>query len=146
MSSLERPPEITIVLSTPWQHSPKVLTHQHLNRWRVQVYHCTVQPGCLHWTEEESRELRLYRSCKVQELELKDIEDLKKVEMLQLTTEQEIELRQERLPLDYFELAAGTSTGGIIGIMLFRLRMSTSEAIQQYDDLSKKVFSPTVMW
>jgi hypothetical protein len=30
----------------------------------------------------------------------------------------------ERLPVDYFSLAAGTSTGGLIALMLFRLRMS----------------------
>lgn len=83
---------------------------------------------------------------KVQELELQDVEKLKNVESLKLTTEQEQELNQERLPLHYFDLAAGTSTGGIIGIMLFRLRMSTSEAIQRYDTLSRQVFSPTVMW
>ncbi|KAE9967579.1 hypothetical protein BLS_006277 [Venturia inaequalis] len=69
---------------------------------------------------------------KVQELELQDVEKLKNVESLKLTTEQEQELNQERLPLHYFDLAAGTSTGGIIGIMLFRLRMSTSEAIQRF--------------
>ncbi|RSL60440.1 hypothetical protein CEP54_006760 [Fusarium duplospermum] len=47
-------------------------------------------------------------------------------------------------PADYFELAAGTSTGGIIGIMLFRLRMTTEDAIKQYDVIASQVFSPKV--
>ncbi|TFB04325.1 Calcium-independent phospholipase A2-gamma [Trichoderma ghanense] len=51
-------------------------------------------------------------------------------------------LKHECRPADFFELAAGTSTGGIIGIMLFRLRMTASEAIDQYDVIAKEVFSP----
>lgn len=47
-------------------------------------------------------------------------------------------------PADYFELAAGTSTGGIIGIMLFRLRMTTEDAITMYDTIAETVFSPKV--
>ncbi|CAM1504644.1 Fc.00g022350.m01.CDS01 [Cosmosporella sp. VM-42] len=47
-------------------------------------------------------------------------------------------------PADYFELAAGTSTGGIIGILLFRLRMTTQDAIKMYDEISEQVFSPKI--
>ena len=50
---------------------------------------------------------------------------------------------KERLPRNYFHLAAGTSTGGLIALMLFRLNMSTSEAITAYEDLASKVFQPT---
>lgn len=48
------------------------------------------------------------------------------------------------LPVDFFELAAGTSTGGIIAIMLFRLRMSADEACRQYYKVAKQVFSPKI--
>ncbi|KAF9343942.1 hypothetical protein BGX26_004995 [Mortierella sp. AD094] len=48
------------------------------------------------------------------------------------------------LPADYFELAAGTSTGGIIAIMLFRLRMTAEQAIEQYKSISQEVFRPKV--
>ena len=48
------------------------------------------------------------------------------------------------LPADFFELAAGTSTGGIIGIMLFRLRMSAEEACKQYHKIAEQVFSPKI--
>jgi patatin-like phospholipase/acyl hydrolase len=47
-------------------------------------------------------------------------------------------------PADYFELAAGTSTGGIIGIMLFRLRMTVADTITQYFKIGQDVFSPKV--
>jgi patatin-like phospholipase/acyl hydrolase len=53
-------------------------------------------------------------------------------------------LKQVPRPADYFELAAGTSTGGIIGIMLFRLRMTVEDTIKQYDKIGKNVFSPKI--
>src|SRR5712664_1521518 len=49
--------------------------------------------------------------------------------------------RQERLPIDYFDLAGGTSTGGLIALMLFRLGLSTSAAIEALEDLSETVFA-----
>lgn len=51
-------------------------------------------------------------------------------------------LEEEPLPVDYFELAAGTSTGGIIGILLFRFRMTATQAIEMYDEIAKDVFKP----
>lgn len=54
------------------------------------------------------------------------------------------ELKSEPRPADYFELAGGTSTGGIIGIMLFRLHMTASQAIEEYDMIAKDVFSPKI--
>lgn len=47
-----------------------------------------------------------------------------------------------RLPRNYFHLAAGTSTGGLIAIMLFRLGMSATAAIEAYEEFSRKVFKP----
>ncbi|CUA67580.1 Calcium-independent phospholipase A2-gamma [Rhizoctonia solani] len=44
------------------------------------------------------------------------------------------------LPADFFDLIVGTSTGGIIALMLGRLRMDVHQAIGVYKDLSKKVF------
>lgn len=53
-------------------------------------------------------------------------------------------LKEMPLPADYFELAGGTSTGGIIGIMLFRLRMTVGDTIKQYMKIGEAVFSPKV--
>ncbi|KAI5776949.1 acyl transferase/acyl hydrolase/lysophospholipase [Geopyxis carbonaria] len=44
-------------------------------------------------------------------------------------------------PCDYFDLIGGTSTGGLIAIMLGRLQMTIPEAIKQYSDLAERVFS-----
>ncbi|KAK4170204.1 putative calcium-independent phospholipase A2-gamma [Cladorrhinum sp. PSN259] len=44
-------------------------------------------------------------------------------------------------PCDIFHMIAGTSTGGLIAIMLGRLRMSTEEALREYDTCAAKIFS-----
>ncbi|KAJ7811658.1 acyl transferase/acyl hydrolase/lysophospholipase [Mycena leptocephala] len=43
-------------------------------------------------------------------------------------------------PCDYFDLMGGTSTGGLIALMLGRLRMSVKDAVKAYGELSKEVF------
>ncbi|KAI1120636.1 hypothetical protein F5Y10DRAFT_289506 [Nemania abortiva] len=45
-------------------------------------------------------------------------------------------------PCEYFHLIGGTSTGGLIAIMLGRLQMDVDECITKYINLSKKVFQP----
>ncbi|KAJ8126223.1 hypothetical protein O1611_g7414 [Lasiodiplodia mahajangana] len=42
---------------------------------------------------------------------------------------------------DYFDMICGTSTGGLIAIMLGRLKMSVAECIEEYKSLSAKVFT-----
>ncbi|KAK4252252.1 hypothetical protein C7999DRAFT_26974 [Corynascus novoguineensis] len=44
-------------------------------------------------------------------------------------------------PCEFFHMIAGTSTGGLIAIMLGRLRMSTKEALEEYDNCAEKIFS-----
>ncbi|KAG8532208.1 uncharacterized protein KY384_003849 [Bacidia gigantensis] len=44
------------------------------------------------------------------------------------------------LPCHYFDYIAGTSTGGLISIMLGRLRMSVDECIEEYRALGDEVF------
>jgi predicted acylesterase/phospholipase RssA/pimeloyl-ACP methyl ester carboxylesterase len=43
-------------------------------------------------------------------------------------------------PCDYFDLIGGTSTGGLLAIMLGRLEMNTRECISTYRTLAKKIF------
>lgn len=43
-------------------------------------------------------------------------------------------------PCDYFDLIAGTGTGGLIAIMLGRLRMDTEECMKVYIKMTRKVF------
>ena len=50
-------------------------------------------------------------------------------------------------PCHYFDYVSGTSTGGLIAILLGRLRMSVDEAIEEYKQLSAKVFeNPSSLW
>ena len=44
------------------------------------------------------------------------------------------------LPCHYFDYVAGTSTGGLIAIMLGRLRMTIDDCIEEYEHLSARVF------
>lgn len=48
--------------------------------------------------------------------------------------------REDLRPCEYFDLIGGTSTGGIIALMLGRLRMSVQECIDEYTTLSKRIF------
>jgi len=44
-------------------------------------------------------------------------------------------------PCDYFDMIGGTSTGGLIAIMLGRLRMSVDECMAEYQQISSSVFT-----
>ncbi len=44
------------------------------------------------------------------------------------------------LPCHYFDYISGTSTGGLIAIMLGRLRMNVDDCIEEYERLSARVF------
>lgn len=45
-------------------------------------------------------------------------------------------------PWQEFDMIIGTSTGGLIAIMLGRLRMSVDECIDAYSNLTRHIFSP----
>jgi len=44
-------------------------------------------------------------------------------------------------PCDYFDMIGGTSTGGLVAIMLGRLCMSVDECITAYERLSDGIFT-----
>ena len=46
-------------------------------------------------------------------------------------------------PCDHFDLIGGTSTGGIIALMLGRLRMTVDDCIEEYVKLMPAVFEKT---
>ncbi|UQC77423.1 uncharacterized protein CLUP02_02891 [Colletotrichum lupini] len=48
-------------------------------------------------------------------------------------------------PCDLFDFIGGTSTGGIIAIMLGRLRMTVDECIREYREVAQKAFTPKRM-
>ena len=45
-------------------------------------------------------------------------------------------------PSDHFDLIGGTSTGGIIAIMLGRLGLTVSECIRAYRTVAQRAFTP----
>lgn len=53
-----------------------------------------------------------------------------------------INLAHPPKPCDYFDLIGGTSTGGLIAIMLGRLKMDIEECITAYLEISRDVFQP----
>ena len=50
------------------------------------------------------------------------------------------EKHEDAQPHEIFDLVAGTSTGGLIAIMLGKLGMTVNDCIQSYKDLSMAVF------
>jgi patatin-like phospholipase/acyl hydrolase len=48
-------------------------------------------------------------------------------------------------PWEYFDLIGGTSTGGIIAILLGRLRLSVSDALKAYDRVAAQAFTPRII-
>lgn len=63
------------------------------------------------------------------------------LQQLMLYIQKEENLPQPPKPCEIFDLIGGTSTGGLIAIMLGRLKMSVEQAIDEYRDLAKGVFS-----
>ncbi|KAF5980102.1 calcium-independent phospholipase A2-gamma [Fusarium bulbicola] len=49
-------------------------------------------------------------------------------------------------PCEVFDMIGGTSTGGLIAIMLGRLEMSVQDCIGEYETLVGKVFPPPQVW
>ncbi|KAL3453533.1 hypothetical protein BJX65DRAFT_302434 [Aspergillus insuetus] len=49
-------------------------------------------------------------------------------------------LAEEPRPFEVFDLIAGTSTGGLIAVMLGRLHMTIDECIAEYEEVEKKIF------
>ncbi|KAF5360636.1 hypothetical protein D9756_004637 [Leucocoprinus leucothites] len=47
-------------------------------------------------------------------------------------------------PCEYFDMIAGTSTGGLIAIMLGRLRMTIDQCIKAYERLSTQIFGASM--
>ncbi|KAK4201769.1 hypothetical protein QBC40DRAFT_263847 [Triangularia verruculosa] len=60
---------------------------------------------------------------------------------LMITIKEQHGLAEVPKPCEFFHMMAGTSTGGLIAIMLGRLRMSTEEALVEYDRCAGKIFS-----
>jgi patatin-like phospholipase/acyl hydrolase len=56
------------------------------------------------------------------------------------TVQMEGSLAKEPLPCEVFDMICGTSTGGLIAVMLGRLKMSIDECLQTYEELGEDIF------
>jgi len=73
---------------------------------------------------------------------IRGLSTLKILEEIMERIRREEGLQATPLPRDYFDLIGGTSTGGIIAIMLGRLGMSVNDTIQAYRNVGQKAFTP----
>lgn len=64
------------------------------------------------------------------------------LEKLMETIQKDQHLEKIPRPCDYFDLIGGTSTGGIIAIMLGRLEMSVEDCIKTYRSFAERAFTP----
>lgn len=53
-------------------------------------------------------------------------------------------LAQEPKPCDIFDLIVGTSTGGLIAVMLGRLQMTIDECLLEYERTGEAVFGKSI--
>jgi len=51
---------------------------------------------------------------------------------------------EQHLPHNCFDLAGGTSTGGLAALMMFRLQLSTKKTGEHYDRMSKQIIRPKI--
>ncbi|KAJ7829026.1 FabD/lysophospholipase-like protein [Mycena olivaceomarginata] len=65
------------------------------------------------------------------------------LERIMYRIKKEQNLEAVPLPCEYFDLIGGTSTGGLLALMLGRLRMPVKTAIEAYNNLAQDVFSET---
>lgn len=47
-------------------------------------------------------------------------------------------------PVDCFDLAGGTSSGGLVALLLFRLDMTTTAAIETFKSVARETFTPWI--
>ncbi|MCJ1357653.1 MAG: hypothetical protein MMC33_007649 [Icmadophila ericetorum] len=58
----------------------------------------------------------------------------------QVSLTEEAKLHQRYLPCHYFDYIGGTSTGGLIAIMLGRFRMTAKDCLMEYEKLAGRIF------
>ncbi|KAI0008902.1 FabD/lysophospholipase-like protein [Xylariaceae sp. FL0662B] len=72
---------------------------------------------------------------------IRGICELRVLDEIMKRVQKEQNLTELPRPCDYFNLMAGTSTGGLVAILLSRFKMTTRDAIAAYYDFSSKIFS-----
>ncbi|GAM85324.1 hypothetical protein ANO11243_033290 [Dothideomycetidae sp. 11243] len=85
--------------------------------------------------------IRGYSSALIlKELMHRILEEERRLEEEEPTGEELPASPDDLLPCHYFDFMYGTSTGGLIAVMLARLRMSIGECLQQYREVGDRLF------
>ncbi|KAF8538284.1 FabD/lysophospholipase-like protein [Trichophaea hybrida] len=71
---------------------------------------------------------------------IRGVSELLILHELMIKLQHKLNLPELPRPCQYFDIIGGTSTGGLIAIMLGRLRMSTEKALTEYNKLAGYVF------
>ncbi|KFA55131.1 hypothetical protein S40293_08680 [Stachybotrys chartarum IBT 40293] len=72
---------------------------------------------------------------------IRGLSSLRILEEIMHRIQEELQLEEIPRPCEFFDLIGGTSTGGIIALMLGRLGMRVDECIQAYEEVAEQAFS-----
>ncbi|KAK6430052.1 hypothetical protein LTR95_013797 [Oleoguttula sp. CCFEE 5521] len=72
---------------------------------------------------------------------IRGISELFILKEVMLGVQKELQLPETPKPCDVFDLIGGTSTGGLIAMLLGRLQLSVAEAEEEYGKLSEQIFT-----
>ncbi|KAH8683638.1 acyl transferase/acyl hydrolase/lysophospholipase, partial [Ilyonectria robusta] len=72
---------------------------------------------------------------------IRGLSELIILEEIMRRVKHDLNMADDPLPVDFFDLIGGTSTGGLIALLLGRLRLSVPEARKAYVRIAKDVFS-----
>ncbi|TKA37733.1 hypothetical protein B0A49_13237, partial [Cryomyces minteri] len=72
---------------------------------------------------------------------IRGLSELKILEEIMNRIKFDLRMEDDPLPADFFDLIGGTSTGGLIALLLGRLRLSVPQARNAFVKIAKDVFS-----
>lgn len=96
---------------------------------------------CLRWVSTFVIQVESNQLIEINGGGLRSLSELLILEQLMyLVQEHSGDDQNELKPCDIFDIICGTSTGGLIAILLGRLRLTVKDAIEEYEKLSKDIF------
>ncbi|KAK3938524.1 hypothetical protein QBC46DRAFT_162245 [Diplogelasinospora grovesii] len=72
---------------------------------------------------------------------IRGLSELLILEEIMRRIKHDLEITDDPLPADFFDLIGGTSTRGLIALLLRRVRLSAPKARKEYVRITKDVFS-----
>jgi len=99
-------------------------------------------------SDERDSETRPLRLLSLDGGGIRGYSELKILQLLmhRIAWDQNIDPDKSLKPYKYFDLIGGTSTGGIIAVLLGRMRLTVDECLELYSELAKDVFGQERYW